>query len=71
MLIEFDDEWGGDDGVALEEDAFGFGGVGAVGFGEDDDFLRKGKRGMLVFCGLEWDGTGEREGGGFSYWDCV
>ena len=37
MLIQFHDVGRRGDGVFFQEDGFGFGGVGAVGFGEDDD----------------------------------
>ncbi len=36
VLVEFDDKGGGDDEVFFQKDVFGFGGVGTVGFGEDD-----------------------------------
>lgn len=41
MEVQFDDVRGGGDCVFVEEDAFCAGGVGAVGFGEDDDCAKR------------------------------
>lgn len=40
VFVEFDDVGGWVEDVGLEEDVFGTGGMGAVGFGEDDDCER-------------------------------
>ena len=37
MLVELDNVGGGDDVEFIEEDVFGFAGVGTVCLGEDDD----------------------------------